>query len=797
MLLNLAVGVIGATVYLSEPPAAVPLEFELMDNVNPAGMRITANNNSMLVDGTPWVGAAGEVHFARLPEDMWAHELMKMKAGGLDVVDTYLFWIHHEEVQGTFNFTGRRNVRKFLSICQSLDLKVMMRVGPWCHGETRNGGHPDWLVEASKTEHFQLRANNTKYLEYSKIWYTAVAEQTKGMYFKDGGPVVFVQSGNENQNTALLESLRSLALSVGIRPVAFTVTSVNNPPKGFPFLQFVGAYPDRFWTNSMKPTPSTSGYYFTPAGVHEYPPLSVEIGGGMTVAYNHRVHMYSDDLPSWHHCYFGSGLNWMGYYMYHGGNNPEAKSGDAPKNGYQESSFQPAGAANPMPSKSYDFFAAVGEFGQIREHYHGMRQHGLFGMEYGEHFAKTGVSTPVGAPAVGDTTTLRWNARSDGYSGYIFVNNHQRLQPLPAKNVSGFTVHLANEETLSFPTFNFTVDPGVWFIFPFNLGVLNYATANLLCRTPSGTNNGHVFTAVEGIPVEISLKKQMISKILVSSGVVTTTADSYIFSRIVPSRGLAVSVQTTNDGVVDFVVIPTTDGERVWKGVLNGKEYLVLTDQTIQTAMINGTVIEVETETPGTGVVSLYPQPSKVMLENTVLDGKANGFFWDYQVPFASVVLPEVVVKNIQNAGPAREVGLSGAGKAEEPNAQDWLNAAQYTLQLSSRVPQGVFVRVAIRYEGDAARVSLGQELLTDNWFSGYTGSGEMQLGLSYLASEHPSLLDTAMLSLSILPIKESTLLTSVFLQKQYWPSFDSTKVALTLKEVVLLGTYKQALLVN
>ena len=34
----------------------------------------------------------------------------------------------------------------------------------------------------------------------------------------------------------------------------------------------------------------------------------------------------------------------------------------------------PAGAQNPMPSESYDFFAPLGEFGQPRRHYHQMRR---------------------------------------------------------------------------------------------------------------------------------------------------------------------------------------------------------------------------------------------------------------------------------------------------------------------------------------------------------------------------------------------------------------------------------------
>ncbi len=83
-------------------------------------------------------------------------------------------------------------------------------------------------------------------------------------------------------------------------------------------------------------------------------------------------------MPSMHLCDVANGFAMLGYYMYHGGNNPHSllwnHDRDRPNTTLQESSFQPAGAANPMPSESYDFFAPLGEFGQPRQHYHQMRR---------------------------------------------------------------------------------------------------------------------------------------------------------------------------------------------------------------------------------------------------------------------------------------------------------------------------------------------------------------------------------------------------------------------------------------
>lgn len=78
---------------------------------------------------------------------------------------------------------------------------------------------------------------------------------------------------------------------------------------------------------------------------------------------------------------------------------------DAPETTLQESSFQPAGAANPMPSISYDFFAPLGEFGQMRDHYHEMRRLHLFVESWGSVLASTVPVPPAPIPA--DNTSLR------------------------------------------------------------------------------------------------------------------------------------------------------------------------------------------------------------------------------------------------------------------------------------------------------------------------------------------------------------------------------------------------------
>ena len=119
-------------------------------------MKITADSKlgfdaiSLLVDGKRWFPVMGEMHFSRYPKKNWEEELCKMKAGGVDIVSLYVIWIHHEEIKGEFDFTGDRCLRDFLETVKKVGMYSILRIGPWAHGEARNGGFPDWLLNEAK-----------------------------------------------------------------------------------------------------------------------------------------------------------------------------------------------------------------------------------------------------------------------------------------------------------------------------------------------------------------------------------------------------------------------------------------------------------------------------------------------------------------------------------------------------------------------------------------------------------------------------------------------------------------------
>ena len=102
------------TVTKGEPAAAEI--FNMGTARRPDGMTLTVSRQSLLLNGQPWTPVMGEFHYSRYPANEWRAELLKMKAGGIDIVATYVFWIHHEEVEGVWEWSGDKNLRDFVLV---------------------------------------------------------------------------------------------------------------------------------------------------------------------------------------------------------------------------------------------------------------------------------------------------------------------------------------------------------------------------------------------------------------------------------------------------------------------------------------------------------------------------------------------------------------------------------------------------------------------------------------------------------------------------------------------------------
>ena len=476
------------------------------------GKKVTWDRYSLMVDGRRVCPVMGEVHYSRIPADEWQKEIRKMKEGGVTIIAAYVFWNHVEEQEGIFRWDGQRSLRRFLEVCRDEQMPVVLRLGPFCHGEVRNGGIPDWMF----TKGCRLREENPAFLHYVELLYRQIFTQVQGLQWKDGGPVVAAQFDNEYRGRGeYLMALKRTALAIGFDLPFYTRTGwpeLRTPVPYGEMLPLYGDYADGFWDKDI--TEGCGNYYKafnfkafrsstaigtdllgkqeekTNAGDDQYPYFTCELGGGMATAYHRRPYVYPEDAYSMALVKLGSGSNLLGYYMYHGGTNPEGVL-----NTLNECQTSPGTANNDLPVCTYDFQAPLGEFGQPYPQYYMLRPLHLFMHDWGELLAPMEASFPSAQDLKrGEDSGLRWAVRTDGKSGFIFVNNYERFCQLSAKK----DVQL---EACGVTLPKLTIPSGAMAIFPVNVEGMRYATAQLVAR-----RDGKIYMMqVGGIPVTISM----------------------------------------------------------------------------------------------------------------------------------------------------------------------------------------------------------------------------------------------------------------------------------------------------
>ena len=614
---------------------------------------------SLIIDSRRVCPVMGEIHYSRIPQSEWQQEVRKMKDGGVTIIATYVFWNHVEEQQGIFRWDGQRDLRQFLEVCKTEQMPVVLRIGPFCHGEVRCGGIPDWMYNPSLTlpegeetsKPIRMRSEDPRFLFFVERLYRQIFTQVQGLQWKDGGPVMACQFDNEYRGRgSYLMALKRIATSIGFDLPFYTRTGWPELATPVPYgemLPLYGDYADGFWERSLA---ETAGSYYkafnfrAPSGLGENmgaldtanslpagenrgivtpsplgegrvgaPYFTCELGGGMMTAYHRRPYLYPEDAYSMALVKLGSGSNLLGYYMYHGGTNPDGQTW------LNEMQRTLATNYNDMPVKNYDFQAPLGEFGQKNPHYYMLRPLHLFMHDYAELLAPMAARFPCEQDiAKGDDSHLRWSVREKDGSGFIFINNYERLQNLSTKR----DVQL---EACGVKLPKLTIPAGTMCVLPVNIDGIRYATAQLVAK-----RNGKIYMQqIKGIPTTIVLEN---GKTL----------------RNVKARGTE---------------------KPVWQNI-----YLL----------------------------------SQHEAEHLFLD----------ETPQDDIRLGAVCEK-IREAGPLRTISMGVNKVAEEPTDEDFEQAAVYRI----RVPNDAVTKyrrlLQIDYRGDVARLYCNGQLIADNFYNG------------------------------------------------------------------------------
>jgi len=285
----------------------------------------------------------GEIHYFRIPKDLWHDRLLKLKMAGFNCVNIYLAWNYHEVKPGVFDISGEKDFTKFLEIARNLGLYIIARVGPYMCAEWDNGGHPDWLIKKD----FIPRSLDPSYFPYAERWLRFALP----LVIKEKN-VVGIQLENEYfwgdvpYHMKLKEIAKSLNVNVDL------YTNANRYVRNTDFIDTLDLYPNPwdlnrviYLFNDMKQTQpfhnlkimEYEGGWFSkitkplPTERGSFPPNWTKTLLALAIAY---------------------GADLVSFYMFHGGTN-----------------FNPGR----WMTTTYDYEASVREWGELYERYYKLK----------------------------------------------------------------------------------------------------------------------------------------------------------------------------------------------------------------------------------------------------------------------------------------------------------------------------------------------------------------------------------------------------------------------------------------
>ncbi len=649
-------------------------------------------NRSILRNGQPWIPVTGEMHYSRQPREGWAEALQLMKAGGVTVVATYIFWIHHQPGEDEPSFEGNLDLAAFVALCAETGLEVILRLGPWCHGEVRNGGHPDWVVDADYAE----RTNDPAYLEAVRTWFGFIGREVAELCGSHG-PVIGIQLENElyDQPDHIL-ALKDIAREAGLHAPLWTATAWGSAdiPIGEVFPLY-GGYSDGFWVDSDQGWDESFQAHFTfshqwddpgigkdLAGKNwtgvvgakhpDFPAATCELGGGMATAYHRRPAPTARDIAAVALCKLGSGSTWQGYYMYVGGTNP--------RNALQES--HATGYPNDLPEFNYDFAAPIGAHLQTRESFHRLRNQHSFLDAFGSRLAAMNATIPDND----DDGGLRWALRSDGRSGFVFINNHRPFEPLPAHAGTQFEITLADGQ-VSFPHRPVTIPPGEFMSWPIQLEVggvvVRWATLSVLTVLEQDDEPPVlVFATHEGVDAHLAVP----AGYRVDGHPGVERDGELVLEELQPGLILLTS---TSGARLRLLILSAAQALEAWTPVIGGARRLVLSRSGI-------------VEQDGSLAV-IAPEPAEVSVFPPLGGPNDSEFFSRH-----SVRLPEqkfqVVVEEIAPVSPPPPATIGVPGRASAPSPEQFSrHAARFRITVKGEAAAGVRSLLRLEIVGDVA----------------------------------------------------------------------------------------------
>ncbi|WCJ28381.1 Beta-galactosidase [Euphorbia peplus] len=300
---------------------------------------VTHDGRGIKIDGKRKVLISGSIHYPRSTAEMWPNLIKKSKEGGLDAIETYVFWNAHEPTRREYDFTGNLDLVRFIKTVQDAGLYAVLRIGPYVCAEWNYGGLPVWLHNLDGIE---LRTTNSVFMNEMKNFTTLIVDMMKKekLFASQGGPIILSQIENEYGNVedkygdagkAYVDWCANMAESLDIG-VPWIMCQQSDAPK--PMINTCnGWYCDSFTPNDADSpkmwTENWTGWFKSWGGKD---PLRMAEDVAYAVAR-----------------FFQTGGTFQNYYMYHGGTNFGRTAG------------------GPYITTTYDYDAPLNEYGGLNQ----------------------------------------------------------------------------------------------------------------------------------------------------------------------------------------------------------------------------------------------------------------------------------------------------------------------------------------------------------------------------------------------------------------------------------------------
>ncbi len=489
----------------------------------PSTSPVTYDQHSFKINGQRVLLTSGEFHYWRLPAPgQWKRVFEIMRAGGLNTVSFYLNWAYHSPSPGVYDFTGIRNLDRFLRDAEEAGLYVIVRAGPAIYSETNGMGYPGWLNGTTAT----YRSLDPAFLTAVQQWYNAALPIVARHQLHKGGKVIMVQLDNEivNGDPAYLTALYRMARQSGIEvPLFHDPSGSQGTYTRVVDFEAYNAYPATLDCTHAWSMSDLSGSEKFEKNLREntanapFPIMMSEFQGGSMDNYGGTGYQtcYNNLTPSFvdafTRTFLSQGATALNWYMFYGG----TSWGYLPDN---------------LTYTSYDYGAPVREFLGIGPRYLATKRNMFFMRAVEEQFSATN-ATAAAVSSSNPDLLLNSRVNIETGSGFIFLRNNDESKP----QSTTLDINFRNEKLHVPQKGGIQLEPRETRVlianYPTSWGSITYTTSQLLTNAMQGNQDTWIFYSKKGTAGETMLEIKDVTGVEKSAGVtVSGTADKKLIS---------------------------------------------------------------------------------------------------------------------------------------------------------------------------------------------------------------------------------------------------------------------------